>query len=157
VGAEIERKFLVARRGWNASRGRSIRQGYLPVAGNAQVRVRLEEGEGTLTLKSSASGLTRDEYEYALPPAEAEALLRDFCTAGLVEKTRFVHPEKGLTWEVDVFHGENDGLVIVEVELPGETSAITPPDWVGREITGEERYANENLARQPFSRWEPES
>ena len=153
MGVEIERRFLV-KDGWQPS-GESIhmKQGYLPGTGPMLVRIRIEEDRrAVLTLKGRTEGITRSEYEYEIPMQDAEELLLR-CQKRVVEKTRFFVPVGDYTWEVDVFVGANDGLVIAELELSDENEVFDRPDWLGAEVSMDGRYYNVNLAEHPFSEW----
>ncbi|OYU44529.1 MAG: adenylate cyclase [Burkholderiales bacterium PBB4] len=156
MAIEIERKFLVAdvsaTVAWRAAPGVAIRQGYLSRDKHRTVRVRVAGNAGFLTIKGVNVGATRTEFEYAIPVADAHALLA-LCEGPLVEKTRHVVVHQGTTWEVDDFAGDNAGLVVAEVELQNETQAFSRPDWLGEEVTQDARYFNSNLARQPFNTW----
>jgi adenylate cyclase len=152
---EIERKFLVSGpfvAGATASR--HLIQGYLVATPARSVRVRLEDTRGYLTIKgpSSASGTTRFEWEQELTVAEAEALLA-LAEPGTIAKTRHLVPVGRHTYEVDVFEGENAGLVIAEIELSAENEPFTRPAWLGREVTGDPRYYNSALMRHPYREW----
>lgn len=152
---EIERKFLVASDAWRAAadRGRRLRQAYIAETQRAAVRVRTEDdANGVLTIKSANSGLSRAEFEYALPAAEARELFQ-LRQGSIVEKVRFTVPFADRLWEVDVYSGENEGLVLAEIELRSETDAIERPTWLGREVTGDARYYAARLARSPFRDW----
>ena len=154
MGREIERKFLVIGDGWREGAvGRLYRQGYLSADPLRTVRVRSDGRSGFLTVKGPNRGAARDEYEYEIPLADAEEMLDRLRTGPLVEKTRYLVPHAGLVWEVDVFEGENRGLVVAEVELEGEDQPVQLPSWIGREVTGDERYYNVNLANNPFRSW----
>lgn len=151
---EIERKFLVKGEPWHhAVSSTRMSQGYLSQGGTNTVRVRIGGEKAWLTIKGPAKGISRSEYEYEIPVAEAEELL-GLCPLAVVEKTRYLIPHEGHTWEVDVFHGENDGLVVAEVELADESVEPELPVWVGKEVTSERRYANSALAAVPFRLWE---
>jgi adenylate cyclase len=155
VPQEIERKFLVANSDWraDADSGRRLRQAYLADTERAAIRVRIEDDtRAFLTIKSAAAGMTRQEFEYPLPLADAEALL-DLREGSTVEKTRFLVAHAGRHWEVDLYGGENEGLTIAEIELASEDAAVDLPPWLGREVTGERRYYASALARQPFRNW----
>ncbi len=155
---EIERKFLVSNDGWRvgADSGRRLVQGYLARGGECTVRVRVAGNEAAwLTLKGRPQGIARAEYEYPIPPDEACELLT-MCASGLVEKTRYLVRYADHVWEVDVFAGENEGLVVAEVELEDESEQPAIPPWAGREVTDEARYFNSRLAARPYSRWSPE-
>ena len=156
MAVEIERKFLVADIGadaaWRQVPGVVYRQGYLNRDKARTVRVRVAGSAAYLTIKGVSVGPTRAEFEYAIPVMDAEALLL-LCNGPLIEKTRHVLQHAGTTWEVDVFAGDNAGLVVAEVELQSEAQAFEKPDWLGVEVTLEARYFNSNLATHPFSRW----
>jgi adenylate cyclase len=154
MGCEIERKFLVANDRWRqaADGGTSIRQGYLSTAPERVVRVRLAGDLAWLTIKGAGDGAVRPEFEYPVPPTDGAALLA-LCEPGLVVKTRYRVRHAGRTWEVDVFGGANAPLAVAEVELERADAAVELPDWVGAEVTGDPRYHNANLARNPYNRW----
>jgi len=145
---EIERKFLVRSNDWRqiATKHTDIRQAYLALGGKSSVRT------ATLTVKSRPVELRRLELEYAIPTLEAEALflLRQ---GSIIEKVRYLLPCGDLAWEVDVFSGENLGLVLAEIELRSEQQHIELPPWIGKEVTGQQQYYNGFLAQRPFSSW----
>jgi adenylate cyclase len=152
---EIERKFLVRGNGWQglATGLTSIRQAYLASEERASVRVRIKgDSTATLTVKSRPHALRRLELEYAVPVLEAEALMR-LRLGSVIEKTRYAIPWGDLVWEVDVFAGDNAGLVIAELELRHEHQRVELPAWIGAEITGQSRYYNSALAQRPFGAW----
>jgi CYTH domain-containing protein len=154
MAQEIERKFLVKRDVWTpAGPGTPYRQGYLSAQKERVVRVRIQGGEARLTVKGATVGLTRAEFEYPIPVADAAAMLDGLCERPLVEKDRHVEVHGGKTWEIDVFHGENEGLVVAELELASEDEPFTKPAWAGEEVSRDPRYANANLARNPYARW----
>jgi CYTH domain-containing protein len=144
---EIERRYLVRGDAWRAgvTAVRRLRQGYLAREDGVSVRVRLGGTTARLTIKGRG-GLVRPEFEYDIPAADAEAMLAALCAGRSLDKTRHEVPLDGLVWEVDVFEGPLAGLVIAEVELPSVDHALHLPPWVGREITGDHRYANAVLA-----------
>lgn len=147
---EIERKFLVSREAWRplVSKRRTIKQGYL-TRGNAPavVRVRInDEGHSRLTIKSAATGPARGEFEYDIPMDHAAELLK-LCGDHTLTKTRHCVPAGELTWEIDVFEGRHAGLVIAEVELSSPDQQLPLPPWLGKEVTDDPSYSNENLAR----------
>lgn len=152
---EIERKFLVRNDDWRrfvVSRC-GIRQAYLRSDSEASIRIRLREGSNaTLTIKSKAVNLRRLELEYDIPMLEAEKLV-GLRYGSVVEKVRHIVPHGGLTWEVDVFTGENEGLVVAEVELEKAEQHVEMPAWAGREITADHRYYNGALAHRPYRLW----
>ena len=153
MAIEIERRFLVRKdiRRF-CQHGVRIVQGYLPSRRNT-IRVRLAGSEGTLTIKSRRRGLCRDEIEFSISGEYATHLLRVACREGLIEKTRYIVPHGGLSWEIDVFEGENAGLVIAEVELSHPEQLVPLPDWVGAEVTHVSAYSNSSLSRAPIRRW----
>jgi adenylate cyclase len=155
MGVEIERKFLVADGGWQklATKTTRIRQAYLAGDGKASIRVRVtDDGSATLTIKSRGAELRRLELEYPIPPADAEAMI-GLRHGAVVEKVRHIVPCAGTTWEVDVFAGENAGLIVAEVELHHEDCRLELPPWVGAEVTGHDEYYNSSLAERPFRSW----
>jgi adenylate cyclase len=106
-----------------------------------------------VTIKGKTVGASRQEFEYTIPLDDATAMLESLCLRPLIEKTRYRLPYAGLTWEIDEFSGENQGLIIAEVELADEHQRIQLPDWVGDEVTDDARYVNANLVMHPFSQW----
>lgn len=154
MGIEIERKFLVASDDWRAGVSRSTRfsQGYLSRDPARTVRVRLAGEQAFLTIKGATLGAARAEFEYAVPVADARALLA-ICDGPVVEKVRSLCPYEGMTWEVDEFLGANAGLVLAEIELDTEDQPFARPPWLGAEVTGDARFVNANLAVRPFTSW----
>lgn len=155
MGLEIERKFLVKNASWrDAVEGRdAILQGYLTESGSATVRVRVKGERGFLTLKGATSGVTRSEFEYEIPVADARCMIETLSVLPTIDKVRHRVPVGDHVWEVDVFSGENAGLVLAEIELTSEDESFVLPDWAGTEVSGDPRYYNSNLARHPFKRW----
>lgn len=155
MGQEIERKFLVIGDAWRTlGEGKAYRQGYIPTPDARTVRVRVAGNQGYLTLKGPALGLVRSEYEYPIPLEDANEMLETLCDPPLIEKTRYRIPIQNLVWEVDEFWGENAGLIMAEVELTDADQSIEMPDWIGQEVTGDPRYYNSQLRKNPFSRWD---
>lgn len=155
MATEIERKFLVKNDNWRdrAESGSALMQGYIANNATATVRVRLKGEQAFLTVKGRAEGITRSEFEYPIPPADARAMLAELAVSAPIEKVRFRVREGDHVWDLDVFGGENAGLVMAEVELAAEDECFTMPDWAGEEVTGDPRYYNVNLARNPFRNW----
>jgi adenylate cyclase len=152
---EIERKFLLRSDGWRdgVSRTLAIRQAYLASEGNASVRVRIRDNiDATLAIKSRATTLRRLELEYPVPVIDAEAMI-GLRHGAVIEKVRHLVPHGDLTFEIDVFGGENDGLIIAEIELRDEQQAFALPDWIGPEITGQPDYYNGALVLRPYRSW----
>lgn len=156
MSMEIERKFLVKCSWKPCVAGVRMKQGYIATGNNNQarlsVRVRVAGQEAFLNLKSKVSAMERLEYEYAVPIQEAEDLLNNFAP-NLVEKTRYTEMHNGKVWEIDVFHGANEGLSVAEVELDSCDENIVLPIWVGQEVTEDERYLNTYLAAHPYTKW----
>ena len=149
MAEEIERKFLVKSDAWRASadEGRLIRQGYLSSNAKATVRVRsFDDREAVITLKGKIRGIVRPEYEYPIPIEDARELLA-MAQPQVLEKRRFHVPHGGLVWEVDVFEGRHQGLVIAEIELDSDRQEVELPDWLGEEVSHDERYYNATLSR----------
>ena len=155
MGIEIERKFLVANDSWKKHVTRSARfsQGYLGITGKASVRVRVAGEKAWINIKSANPGMTRVEFEYCVPAPEGREMLR-LSQQEPLEKTRYWVQEGSHTWEVDVFSGANQGLVTAELELHSEEEQFDRPAWLGREVTSEICYYNNQLARHPFCLWE---
>jgi adenylate cyclase len=151
---EIERKFLISDDGWraHADAGVDIRQGYLTNETGLSVRVRQKGDKGYLTIKASKDARSRFEYEYEIPRDDVTALLRH-CGHGLIEKRRYHVRHGDLLWEIDVFDGQNKGLIMAEVELKHADEAVDLPPWVGPEVTTDPRFFNAYLARRPFKTW----
>lgn len=147
---EIERKYLVTGDGWNnGTPGLRMIQGYLSMDPDRSVRVRLAGDEAWITVKGRTHGISRPEFEYPVPTADAREMLA-MCIPSLIEKTRHRIECGGHLWEVDVFHGANDGLVLAEVELADEMTRPDLPPWVGEEVSHDARYYNLSLAKRPF-------
>ncbi|MDD2767604.1 MAG: CYTH domain-containing protein [Methylococcus sp.] len=155
MGLEIERKFLVRGDAWRAAASDSMRicQGYLNDEQRCSVRVRISGERAWLNIKSVTIGTQRQEFEYEIPLADGEALLGNLSCKPLIDKIRHIVPVAGKHWEVDVFEGENAGLVVAEIELDHPDEDFERPDWLGQEVTHDARYYNTCLSSLPFSRW----
>lgn len=155
MATEIERKFLVKGDGWRAMAHKAIamRHGYLaPLGAAASVRVRVEGTQGKLNVKAAKVGMSRAEYEYDIPAAEAEEMLATLCS-GLILKTRHYVTVGAHLWEIDVFEGDNAPLIVAEIELGSEAEGFERPDWLGEEVTQEARYYNHALSVLPYAAW----
>ena len=155
MATEIERKFVVANDTWKAhavSESR-IKQAYLSTGQNAAIRVRIAKGVARLNIKSTKNGINRAEFEYEIPLADGEEIIEVAALRPYIDKTRFLVPWHGRTWEIDVFHGENAGLVMAEIELESESEEVELPPWAGEEVSEDPRYYNANLISHPYSRW----
>jgi adenylate cyclase len=154
VGVEIERKFLLRGDAWRElGEPVLLRQGYLSSHKERVVRVRIEGGQGMLTIKGRTVGASRGEWEYPIPLEEASELLDGLCERPLIEKYRRRIAIGKHVWEVDEFLGANAGLLVAEIELASEDEAFDKPDWVAEEVTDDVRYLNANLIKHPFSAW----
>ncbi|MDH3712996.1 MAG: CYTH domain-containing protein [Gammaproteobacteria bacterium] len=155
MAEEIERKFLVRSDAWRALVQRSAyyQQGYLTVNENCTVRVRLEGERALLNIKNTTLDIRRQEYEYAIPLADAREILDTLCAGRRLSKTRHFVAHDGEVWEVDEFDGANRGLVLAELELTDVDQAFDRPDWLGAEVSGDARYTNAALATRPYSSW----
>lgn len=154
MGIEIERKFKVTNKQWKkGATGVFYRQGYLNHDKNSTVRIRVAGSKSFLTIKGASTGASRLEFEYDVPKADAETMLDNLCKQPIIEKTRYKIEYAGKLWEVDEFTGDNEGLIIAEIELSSEDEHFESPPWVGDEVTGETRYYNANLLENPFKNW----
>ena len=155
MGIEIERKFLMNPEKWEQLEkpvGEFYRQGYLSTDPTKTIRVRQTSEQGFLTIKGISVGATRKEYEYEIPLEEAKELLDQFSVAEL-SKIRYKISIGNHVWEVDEFSGKNAGLIVAEIELTSEDEDFEIPDWIGREVTGAEKYYNSNLVTEPYENW----
>ncbi len=155
MAKEIERKFLVKGDFMPfVVKSTRITQGYLSSIPERTVRVRVKGSSGFITVKGigSASGASRFEWEKEIPSEEALCLM-EICEPGVIDKTRHLVPNGELTFEVDEFYGENQGLVVAEIELPSEDFSFAKPEWLGEEVTGDSRYYNSMLMKNPFTKW----
>jgi len=156
MAIEIERKFLLADERWRADVVRSVpmHQGYLGSDPQCSVRVRLAGNAAWLNIKSATLGIERLEFEYAIPPADAETMLQRLCSARSLSKTRHHVPHGGHTWEIDEFDGLNRGLVVAELELAHVDEAFARPAWLGQEVSDDPRYYNVCLIDNPYTCWD---
>lgn len=155
MAIEIERKFLVRNDSWRvqAQPGQRYRQGYLATDAHSSVRVRVVGEQGYLNIKSATLGVTRMEFEYKIPWQDAEEMLDRLCEQPLIEKMRYIVEHAGHTWEIDVFEGDNAGLVVAEIELHNQDEAFELPDWAGEEVSHDPRYYNVSLVKHPYKDW----
>lgn len=151
MAIEIERKFLVVNDAWRslATSSALLLQGYLS-SGSSTVRVRMADNQAWLTIKGPTHGLSRTEFEYPIPAADAREMLSSLCTGTRIEKTRHLVPHLGDIWEVDEFHGLNQGLVLAELEMDNEAYVFARPAWLGNEVSADPRYTNSSLALNPL-------
>ncbi len=155
MAIEIERKFLLVNDSWRSAVFKSInyRQGYLNSDANSSVRVRVSDDTAKINIKSATIGSQRSEYEYDIPAEDAHELLSALCHQPLVEKVRHLVSIGKHTWEIDEFSGDNQGLIVAEIELSAVDEDFIRPDWVGLDVTEELRYYNNQLAKNPYSKW----
>jgi adenylate cyclase len=155
MAVEIERKFLVKSDSWRSQveSEAHLMQGYLSSGGKATVRVRIKGDAAYLTIKGATTGISRSEYEYLIPVADAQAMMQELALYPAIDKTRYrVRCGKHL-WDLDLFAGENEGLVMAEVELGSEDETFEMPEWAGEEVSGDRRYYNSYLSRHPYKHW----
>lgn len=152
---EIERKFLVDRTEWEQVKkpeGKLYKQGYILSEEKRTVRIRVTDTAAYITLKGASTGISRSEYEYSIPVNEGIEILQNFATSS-IEKIRYNINHSGHLWEVDVFSGVNQGLIVAEIELNSEDEAFEKPDWIGEEVSQDGRYTNASLSVYPYNNW----
>jgi CYTH domain-containing protein len=155
MGIEIERKFLVIKEKWNrvAKEKKSFyRQGYIVSDPEKTIRIRLTDTAGYITIKGLSVGALRPEFEYPVPKEDAEQLLDNFCKSE-ISKVRYFITHDNKLWEIDEFVGDNEGLIVAEIELLSEDEPFSLPDWIDKEVTADKRYSNSNLSVNPYKSW----
>jgi len=152
MGKEIERKYLIKDDGWRAVEAVYYCQGYLSVRPDTTVRVRIAGNKAVLTIKGEREGISRDEWEYSIPVEEAAEMMKLCRTAPVIKNRRKVR-FGGFIWEIDEFFGENEGLILAEIELKCEEQVFPLPDWIGEEVTDDPKYYNSNLSENPYKSW----
>lgn len=154
MATEIERKFLVKDDGYKQNaEACCYMQGYLCTDPNRTVRIRIAGDKGFIAIKGKNNGISRAEFEYEIPMKDGKKILFELVKTGIIEKTRHVVFFKDRKWEVDEFHGENEGLVVAEIELNDENEPFEKPSWIGDEVSNDCRYYNSNLSQHPFKGW----
>ena len=154
MAIEIERKFLVKRIPEDKIKySHNIKQGYVVSDKQKVIRIRKKMNDFFITIKGNKTGISRFEFEYKIPENDANQLFENFCNEGIIEKTRHYIEHKGHTWELDVFHGKNEGLIVAEIELKSEEETFSVPEWVDQEVTDQDKYYNMNLITKPFKNW----
>ena len=165
MGTEIERKYLVNKSEWRSYKNRlqsksvvgaRYCQGYIPTSNGTTVRIRIVEEQGFITIKSKTVGYTRAEFEYPIPLDDALAMLDNLCLKPVIDKYRYKVQIDNSIWEVDEFLGENEGLIIAEVELESEEQQVNLPPWIDREVN-DRKYFNSYLVKHPYSTWDKRS
>ncbi|MDB5128812.1 CYTH domain-containing protein [Mucilaginibacter sp.] len=152
---EIERKYLVDHKKWEGlikPTGKLYKQGYILSEERRTVRIRVTNDAAYITLKGASTGISRSEYEYTIPVNEGNEILDNFATS-LIQKTRYNIEYAGHTWEVDVFTGDNNGLIVAEIELQNEDEQFEKPEWIGPEVSHDSRYTNASLSVYPYKDW----
>ncbi|MFA8436399.1 MAG: CYTH domain-containing protein [Marinifilaceae bacterium] len=153
MAKEIERKFLVHREKLDLKgTGKALKQAYLTNEISKSIRIRIADQSAFLTIKSGSKGLVRSEYEYEIPLDDANEML-ELCEPNFIDKHRHLVNYGKHTWEIDVFHGENEGLIVAEIELESEEEYFEKPVWLGEEVTDDTRYLNAALVKHPYSKW----
>lgn len=155
MALEVEHKFLLANDDWRHAVDHAVhyKQGYLSSSPLSSVRIRISDSHAWLNIKSATIGTSRQEFEYEIPLIDANAILDELCHKPLIEKTRyFVHHENHL-WEIDEFMGENTGLIVAEIELSQIGEFFATPSWLGPEVSHDLRYYNNNLSKNPYTKW----
>lgn len=154
MAKEIERKFLVSNESWRPGAvAVAYSQGYLYSDEKKVIRVRIAGEKAFLTIKGKLTTLTRDEFEYEIPMTDAKDMLQGYCHGPIIEKNRYEIKVGNHLWELDEFFGENEGLIVAEIELSSEDEVFEKPAWLGREVSDEEKYYNASLAKLPFKQW----
>ena len=154
MGMEIERKFLIdISKIQTLENGTHIKQGYIQTADQTVVRIRIKEQNAYLTIKGENEGIKRLEFEYSIPLADAHQMIDEVCSKNVIDKTRYELKIENHIWEIDIFHGQNDGLIVAEVELENENEDICFPNWVIEEVTNDAKYYNSNLITHPYLKW----
>lgn len=156
MAKEIEHKFTVINDNWKqvVSGSSRFRQGYMGTDKKASVRIRLEDDKANINIKSATLGIQRQEYEYDIPVTDANEMLDTLCHKPLIEKTRHYVQHQGKTWEIDVFEGDNHGLIVAEIELDSEDERFELPDWAGEDVSHDTRYYNVCLVNHPYKDWD---
>lgn len=155
MATEIEKKFLLKDSSWKeaANEGTQYSQGYLVGSEHASVRVRIQGQQAFLNIKSATIDITRQEYEYEIPLSEAKEMLATLCEKPLIDKVRYIVKNDKHVWEIDVFSGDNEGLIVAEIELKDVDEIFETPSWLGKEVSDDKRYYNVCLVKNPFKNW----
>lgn len=155
MATEIERKFLLKDDSWKkfSDEGMEYSQGYIVGSQHASVRVRIQGDKAYINIKSATIDITRQEFEYEIPLDEASEILTSLCEKPLISKTRYHVPHEQHVWEIDVFKGDNEGLIVAEIELSKVNEHFAKPSWIGQEVSDDKRYYNVCLVSHPFKDW----
>ena len=155
MATEIERKFLILNQDWQEYTKSELHivQGYLATNEFSSTRIRIQNDKANINIKSATLDITRTEFEYSIPVDDARLILEDLCIKPVIEKTRFTVEHMGHTWEIDVFSGDNEGLIVAEIELSSPDEAFEKPSWIGEEVSNDARYYNACLVNNPYKNW----
>ena len=155
MATEIERKFLILNQDWQEYTKSELHivQGYLATNEFNSTRIRIQNDKANINIKSATLGITRTEFEYSIPVDDARLMLDDLCIKPVIEKTRFTVEHMNHTWEIDVFSGDNEGLIVAEIELSSPDEAFEKPSWIGEEVSNDARYYNACLVNNPYKNW----
>jgi len=155
MATEIERKFLVLNDKWKSGVNTELRivQGYLATNEYSSTRIRIQDDQANINIKSATLGVSRTEFEYAIPVDDAQLMIDDLCIKPVIEKTRYIVKHMQHTWEIDVFSGDNEGLIVAEIELLSPDEAFEKPSWLGEEVSHDKRYYNVCLIENPYKTW----
>ncbi len=156
MAVEIEKKFLLANDNWRTQIEKSIKfsQGYLVGSKKASVRVRIEADKSNINIKGATLGIRRQEFEYPIPMEDAKELLETLCDTPFIEKTRHYVYSGEHVWEIDEFFGDNEGMIVAEIELKHENESFERHDWLGEEVSEDKRYYNSMLIKNPYKNWQ---
>ena len=155
MATEIERKFLILNQDWQEYTKSELHivQGYLATNEFSSTRIRIQNDEANINIKSATLGVTRTEFEYSIPVDDARLMLDNLCIKPVIEKTRFTVKHMDHTWEIDVFSGDNEGLIVAEIELSSADEDFEKPSWIGEEVSNDTRYYNSCLINHPYKDW----
>lgn len=155
MAIEIEHKFLLANNDWRECVSHSVRycQGYMSSQPTSSIRIRISDKQAWLNIKSATIGTQRLEYEYEIPLNDANEMLEQLCKKPIIEKIRHFVTYENKLWEIDEFSGDNQGLIVAEIELASSDESFAKPAWLGKEVTDDMRYYNNNLAQHPYCQW----
>ncbi|RKZ46859.1 MAG: adenylate cyclase [Gammaproteobacteria bacterium] len=155
MATEIERKFLILNQDWQEYTKSELHivQGYLATNEFSSTRIRIQNDKANINIKSATLGITRTEFEYSIPVDDARLMLDDLCIKPVIEKIRFTVEHMDHTWEIDIFSGDNEGLIVAEIELSSADEAFEKPSWIGEEVSNDARYYNACLVKHPYKTW----
>ncbi len=155
MATEIERKFLILNHDWQEYTRSELHivQGYLATNEFSSTRIRIQDDKANINIKSATLGIERTEFEYAIPVIDAQLMIDELCVKPVIEKTRFLVEHMQHTWEIDVFSGDNEGLIVAEIELSSTDETFEKPSWLGEEVSNDARYYNACLVKHPYKTW----